>query len=169
MIAASQPNRIPAPRMKTAASDTLPAGRRSTGTGYASAKIAAASRTTIPAVLPAEGGVTLYPQIAAPSEAAPPSVTGSKIGSSRRVSAFPRPQLCLLPARFSIFGADSSTALGLPEESEAEPTHRRRDADGRDHESRKLESPVHHLLVSSSFAAVALTNEPQLECPHTRN
>ena len=45
--------------MKTAASETLPAGRRSTGTGYASAKIAAASRTTIPAALPAEGGARL--------------------------------------------------------------------------------------------------------------
>ena len=59
ITAASQPKRMPAPRMKTAASETLPAGRRSTGTGYASAKIAAASRTTIPAALPAEGGARL--------------------------------------------------------------------------------------------------------------
>ncbi len=56
MTAASQPKRMPAPRMKTAASDTLPAGSRSTGTGYASAKIAAARNTTIPIALPVEGG-----------------------------------------------------------------------------------------------------------------
>src|SRR5438876_8758028 len=132
--------------MKTAASETLPAGRRSTGTGYASAKIAAASRTTIPAALPAEGGARLYPQTAAPSDTAPASVTGRKIGSSLRVSALPRPQLRLFINRVAASGAGPFTVLDLPEEAEQRVglAECRRCDDRQSHERRKLESPMNH-------------------------
>src|SRR6478672_2949540 len=160
---ASQPKRMPEPRMNTAASETLPAGSRSTGTGYASAKIAAASRTTMPAALPADGGALLYPQTAAPRAAAPASVTGRKIGNSLRVSALPRPQLRLLPDR-TASGADSITAPDLPEEAvQRSGLAERRGCDDRhDHERRKLESPVHHDSPFLLALPQSPENEPQL-------
>src|SRR5947208_13399184 len=130
---------MPEPRMKTAASETLPAGRRSTGTGYASAKIAAARRTAMPAALPADGGWVLYPTTAAPSDASPASVTGRKIGRSRRVSVLPRPQLRLLADRVAVCSAGAITALDLPVEAERRTlADRRCHNDRHQHERRKL-------------------------------
>src|SRR4051812_46334697 len=80
------------------------------------------------------------------TEAAPASVTGRRIGKSRRVSAFPRPQLRLVPARVAACGADSITPPDLPEEAVRRClAERRRHHDRQKRERRKLQSPVHHL------------------------
>src|SRR5579862_70248 len=72
--------------MNVAASETRPRGEFSTGTGKASATIAASSSTPMPARLPPERLSWLSCQTAAPSAAYPASVTGRNTGNSQRVS-----------------------------------------------------------------------------------
>src|SRR4051812_26093651 len=74
------------PTMKTEEIETCPAGRFSTGTGYASAKTAASRRTRTPSrhVAPAPEAAKVH--AAAAVAPTPASVTGASSGRSRRVS-----------------------------------------------------------------------------------
>src|SRR2546429_165246 len=79
------------------------------------------------------------------TEAAPASVTGRRIGKSLRVSAFPRPQLRLVPARVAAGGADSIPPPDLPEEAVRRAlAEDGSNSEGEHDDRRKFVAPMQH-------------------------
>src|SRR5437867_2029158 len=84
IAAGAQPYISPVDTTKTAASETKPPGRLSIGTGYASASVAAARSSAMPASIPPDGRSTTSIVRAAATVAAPAAITGASRGTSRR-------------------------------------------------------------------------------------